>query len=399
MKLMRMAVVTSAAAISLGFSAIFSISSPVQAAQPVGEASTVKHDVVGEDFDAIARSLGISYEQAVERYSGQTEFMVALNAAEEYSPSTFAGALWLTGSSSERGIVSFVGAPTEKSLAALEELPYEVEVREDAIQSRAQLEAASERLADELHSAGVQFELSASPLLDSVSIRYEELSSPDGVIDHAHSALSLASSYFPDGVKVETQIVEKAGIAPQYLAGGEGMSDSATGEYTCTTGFTAIRGDQQGYITAGHCPNSNHNVDNSAATSSMVQEHAGTYGDGQFNSSNDSSFTPWFDTGGDFYRNVVGVAEAAVGNVVCNSGRTRDSSSCATVLEVNYCGGLVCSLVRTDGTFTNNGDSGGPWYSEFVAVGIHTGLTSSGEAVYSRINRLSAILSANVYVQ
>ena len=130
MKLMRMAVVTSAVAISLGFSAIFPVSSPGQAAQPVEEASTVKHDVVGEDFDAIARSLGISYnkQSSDTRVEPSLWWRWMLPRSIRLVPSR--ARVRLTGSSSERGIVSFVGAPTEKSLAALEELPYEVEVRE-----------------------------------------------------------------------------------------------------------------------------------------------------------------------------------------------------------------------------------------------------------------------------
>lgn len=178
------------------------------------------------------------------------------------------------------------------------------------------------------------------------------------------------------------------------------MSNASNGILTCTSGFTAIRGSQWGVLTAGHCPDTTQRLSGSTYNLTYVTQHVGSYGDAQFNASSDPSRSNSIKISSSLtYRTITSSANATVGAAVCNYGRTRSTAACATVQEVNYCNSGKCRLVRTNATFTNDGDSGGPWYYNNTAVGLHTGqLTTSKQAVFTQINQAKAILSAEVWL-
>lgn len=183
------------------------------------------------------------------------------------------------------------------------------------------------------------------------------------------------------------------------------MTQTSTGTATCTSGFTAFRGSQWGLLTAGHCPNATHQIVGSTYGFSFVTEHVGSYGDAQFHASTDPTRLNSIKIAdnGPTYRTITSTAYPVAGASICNFGRTRPNAACTTVAAVNVCltnssGVAVCRLARTNGTFTNNGDSGGPWYLNNTAIGVHAGENSAGFAVFSQVGHLKAILSAEVHI-
>lgn len=191
------------------------------------------------------------------------------------------------------------------------------------------------------------------------------------------------------GIAVKVLKAPSAGGKAEIVRGGMAMG-------ACTSGFTVFRGATRGVLTAGHCPNSNTYVSGSSSITKFVAGHRGSYGDFQWHSTPDSTSHNIRINSSGRTRAILRQAIAAVGTSVCNYGKSRARSSCTTVSSQAVCatdqnGYRLCRLVRTNGAFTNPGDSGGPWYSGNRAYGIHFGKVS-GKSSYSRIGNAEAIL-------
>lgn len=352
-----------------------------------------------------AESIAISIPEAELQAGGQEDFMLLASLAEEASPVTFAGAEWLD-SGEIQGKLWFTEVPPQKVLDAIHSLPLRVEVYTNALQSRSDVQQRLESLSAALLEVGVTgFELSTSPSLDVVYVHYESDFNSQAAPTSHDTVRAVASLHFPQNVKVEVQEVRSAGLSEQAIRGGMAMTQTSTGTATCTSGFTAFRGGQWGLLTAGHCPNATHQIVGSTYGFSFVTEHVGSYGDAQFHASTDPTRLNSIKiaNSGPTYRTITSTAYPVAGASICNFGRTRPNAACTTVAAVNVCltnssGVAVCRLARTNGTFTNIGDSGGPWYLNNTAIGIHAGENSAGFAVFSQVGHVKAILSAEVHI-
>lgn len=329
----------------------------------------------------------------------QNSFVQFANDVERRYPDQYASAEWL-GSERSGGWVSVTGIVPLELIALAKTYDFPIELRPGAKISRVEAEAALQTMSGELVASDVeQYTLTASTDLSEFIL---ELPAGDARRGAQH-VLNALRDQLPAEVILSVKYSAQPGLDEQTLYGGFALTDSAGPN--CTAGFTAIRGGgsngiaQWGILTAGHCPDTNQKIAASTYPLNTVQEHIGTYGDGQFMSSLDPYRDPSYRHGaGMAYSNVNGTADAVVGTNVGNVGRTRSTISYAKVEAVNVCSSGKCSLVLTNGTFTNNGDSGGPWVYGGRAVGIHTG-TLDGKAVFSRVQRLMAALSVEVYLQ
>jgi hypothetical protein len=96
------------------------------------------------------------------------------------------------------------------------------------------------------------------------------------------------------------------------------------------------------------------------------------------------------------------------GAYVCVNGMTTALSSGVNCTyasaNINMCAnfswpnGTVhthCGIVRTQNTITQPGDSGGPWFTGTIALGIHSG-SGSGGSFFTRIGRAANYLDSAV---
>lgn len=376
------------------------VTSSATASEPDERAESV----VDADLSLIASSLGIEQEAAEIKYGEQLSFMNLATYAGEIAPKTFAGAEWFT-AGEIRGKLWFTEAAPAALSESIKSMPFRVEVSATAPQSRVELQEGMEQASKALISAGLgQHSLYSNSDLSLVTVEYSEDAANAARISELQLE-QLVGSYFVEDVTVSTKINEKPGMNDQALRGGMAMTQSSTGTLTCTSGFTATRGSQWGFLIAGHCPSASHNLAGSSSIATYVTEHIGSYGDAQFHGSADATRTNTIKIAstGTLYRSITSSAYPTVGVSICNFGRTRPTAACGNVTEVNVCltnssGTSVCRLARTNATFTNNGDSGGPWYLNNTAVGITAGEDSAGRAVFSQIGHVKAILSTEVYL-
>ena len=200
---------------------------------------------------------------------------------------------------------------------------------------------------------------------------------------------------------------------PDSIRGGELIRTDKPSR--CTSGFAVVDGDTRGMLTAGHCADITRHWRSRTTTwqgANYVATHQGTvWGD-----DGDSSWyttSEWADD--DFYvtttvaRDVIDYEVRAnmLGDYVCHFG-VSTGYSCGTVVSTthdpNYaiCGSDGCDhiWVRVAGpTLKSCGyDSGGPWFQDRTAYGIHSGSSRSGGCLvpgngYATFTAMDDILS------
>ncbi len=164
----------------------------------------------------------------------------------------------------------------------------------------------------------------------------------------------------------------------------------------CSIGFSVIKGEQQGFATAGHCG------DPGATTTGYNEADQGTFQASTFPGKDmawvgvgaDWTATPDVKAQGGEKIQISGSVEALVGASVCRSGSTT-GWHCGTVQQhdtsVTYPEGTVDGLTQTS-VCAEPGDSGGPFVSGTEAQGTTSGgsgdCTSGGTTFYQPVNPL-----------
>lgn len=178
----------------------------------------------------------------------------------------------------------------------------------------------------------------------------------------------------------------------------------------CSAGFNVTNGQSDFILTAGHCgPTGSIWFEDSKATQrvgktvtqsfpgndfSLVQYADGKAGDG-------SAVVSVGDGKG---VQITGAADATVGQRVFRSGSTsglRDGEVTALNATVNYPEGTVTGLIETN-VCAEPGDSGGPMFSEGIALGLTSGgsgdCTSGGTTFFEPVTKALADLDVKLLV-
>lgn len=178
----------------------------------------------------------------------------------------------------------------------------------------------------------------------------------------------------------------------------------------CSAGFNVTNGQSDFILTAGHCgpAGSTWFADNrgdrqlgSTVNSafpgsdfSLVQYAAGKAGEG----------ADVVAIGGGKGVRITGAADAAVGQRVFRSGSTsglHDGRVTALNATVNYPEGTVTGLIETD-VCAEPGDSGGPMFSEGIALGVTSGgngdCTTGGTTFFQPVTKALATLGVRLIV-
>lgn len=205
---------------------------------------------------------------------------------------------------------------------------------------------------------------------------------------------------FEAGLPSEIEVIATDGLLETEqaaLVGGASMS-------TCTVGFNVRRNsdNELGTLTAAHCGNSQTVL--GVSLPFRAQDISGNQ-DVQWHSACDLlDVTDDFNSGIGI-RDVTGTRNRnnqTVGTLVCKFGRTTgrtcgfiESTSVAPSSAVTSPQSTFVRVGDGGADLSAGGDSGGPWFVETLAYGIHHGGynsgTHNGDAVYMPINYISSL--------
>ncbi|GAA2480090.1 alpha-lytic protease prodomain-containing protein [Streptomyces longisporus] len=162
----------------------------------------------------------------------------------------------------------------------------------------------------------------------------------------------------------------------------------------CSIGFSITKGQQQGFVSAGHCGKAGDK------TTGYNKADQGTFQASTFPGKDmswvavNSNWTATADVKGSGGRNtqVAGSVQGLVGASVCRSGSTS-GWHCGTIEQhnasVDYAQGTVDGLTRTT-VCSEPGDSGGPFLSGAQAQGVTSGgsgdCTAGGTTFFQPVN-------------
>ncbi|MFF0384021.1 S1 family peptidase [Streptomyces sp. NPDC004286] len=176
----------------------------------------------------------------------------------------------------------------------------------------------------------------------------------------------------------------------------------------CSAGFNVTDGQREFILTAGHCGPTGSiwfadgqgtrqlgatvNSSFPGGDFSLVQYDTGKAGEG----------ADVVAVGGGKGVRITGAADAAVGQRVFRSGSTsglRDGQVTALDATVNYPEGTVTGLIQTN-VCAEPGDSGGPMFSEGIALGITSGgngdCTTGGTTFFQPVTKALAALNVRL---
>ena len=212
-----------------------------------------------------------------------------------------------------------------------------------------------------------------------------DLSSNAVVLDVAPGAQKAAIEFVAaSGADASTIRFNTMESAPRPLVslegGSEYLSQSGGSYYYCSVGFGVTRNGVQGFVTAGHCGNTNDGVF-TLANRRTVGPQIGSFQSSFFGGSGDGAHVELFSghsvsaTVDGYNQPVRGQAVAPEGAAVCRSGRTT-GLKCGTILRynqtVNYPEATINGLTSVK-VCAEGGDSGGSFISGDQAQGVLSG--------------------------
>jgi len=373
-----------AALTALGVLAVTAMTTAAAAAPPPAPlpASTAAQ-TVGADrppaqvLRALERDLRLTPAQAAERLVNEAEAGVRAGRLRLSLGQRFAGA-WLTGSTAAELTV----ATTRSSdVSAIEAQGGKAAVVRHPL---ADLQAVKEKLDKAAAGAATK----------DAPVWYVDLPTNRVVVQAARR--TAATSF------IKAAGAQDAGVAvvvsaerPRPLAdivGGEAyyIENSAR----CSIGFSVTKGEQQGFVSAGHCGEPG-NKTTGADQSAQGEFQASTFpGKDMSWVAANSDWTATADVKGEGGQRtqVTGSVQALVGASICRSGSTT-GWHCGTIQQhdtsVRYSEGTVDGVTRTT-VCAEPGDSGGSYLSGSQAQGVTSGgsgnCTSGGTTYFQPVN-------------
>lgn len=340
------------------------------------------------DLKMVGDALGISFEDAQDRFAGQELFAAAVDRIRLEDPMRFSVAHW-TGGSESQARIFFVGQPAKATMDLIAALPIKTEVDITGIAPETDLVSAQAIARQKV--AALPGVAAADSVVDDYSgrilVRYELLPgffSPDftAVFDLISKQVSLQAA---DAIDIELAPVPKSREAA--IVGGNPIG-------LCTAAFTVTSNGVRGVTTAGHCANSTYTYGGLSAP--YQNQAAPASGDLQWHSLNGTITNKIRYTSGGGERSVTSASNPVTGSAICYWGKTT-GNRCGTVTAINYCDSSgYCLLFRYGPSTVEPGDSGGPWYYGNVAKGVTRGYLTNGlgariDDIATRIGALSLL--------
>lgn len=154
-------------------------------------------------------------------------------------------------------------------------------------------------------------------------------------------------------------------VRPSTVIAGDATS-------TCTSGFVVQQGALRGILSAAHC----NPPQTYLGRNVLTDRGRGTSDVRWFSSSETTAARFRVSSNSNGTRNVTGTADPPVGTYVCRYGKSTPYS-CSYVETRNVCWENACTATRTTTKVATTGDSGGPWFNNFTAMGVHVADSST----------------------
>lgn len=333
-----------------------------------------------EVLHALGRDLGLTPAEARQRLSNEAEAGTRAGRLHNALGSRFAGA-WVHGKTS----AGLTVATTDKAdVAAIEAGGADAKVVKVAL---ADLRSAKQKL-DTAATAAEATRGRRTPVryVDVVNNRVTVQATSKAAADDLIKAAKV------DRRRVSVTVSKDLPRALYDITGGDAyyINDEAR----CSVGFSVTKGEQQGFVSAGHCGNAGD------TTTGYNQVDQGTFQNSVFPghdyswvaTDDDWTATSHVKGEGGATVTVSGSVQALVGASVCRSGSTT-GWHCGTIQQhdtsVTYPEGTVTGVTRTT-VCAEPGDSGGPYISGSQAQGVTSGgsgdCTRGGTTYYQPVN-------------
>jgi len=177
---------------------------------------------------------------------------------------------------------------------------------------------------------------------------------------------------------IELRMIDEPVDRPDTVVGGTALSSNSGG---CTAGFTVqtFGGATRGTTSAGHCDSMTLAVHTSPFSThdlTLLDSYWAYHGDvAMFETDTTEPDDFWADS--NELRDVISVGddeELDGDDYVCGYSRMKDEKSCALVWsKYASCGPAQRYIVMDSEDLLVDGDSGGPWFWNYTAYGIHHG--------------------------
>lgn len=350
-----------------------------------GGQAAAPSDALNHTARQIAAEFGISVEAALTRLKHQESVAPLIGAWRRSYPESFAGAHHATDLSAYT-TVRWVGQVPAEILAQVSARALAIGFDTSAQVPESTLVSKTEQIFAAL--ADTDFgDFSVSP-----DILNEEIVVALAVDDDAVAATGVIEAIREletPTIGARVQWVSEDLLETGSAYGGTAAQLRNSTQHSCTLAFAVRRGSTEGLLSAGHCPDSLDYVDpetDAESALTLEAEYEGYYGDYAWYSIAQSVTAQFYTSShSSGRRHVTAVkpqSDINIGDTYCLYGRRTNSASCGTVKYTSTChrGGDhdVCNQVRVRNVFGRKGDSGGPWYVGYTAVGIHTGCFGSG---------------------
>lgn len=354
----------------------------------IGIPASAQGDRQRSDAHVYAEEIGVPLAEAQRRLALQLQLGDVEKALQEKAGDIFAG-LWIEHRPAFGVEVRFTDEARGRRLLA----PLLAGIATDfrvaaAPASLRQLEALQEAALAQLRAARVAADVD----LDVRGNRVEILATaPDAVRS------AIASFAAEDQDRVQVVPVDRLGVLENGtlpMRGGRPL-------LTCSSGFTARNaGGSVGVLTSAHCGDTQDYTDWDVAIPFVSGTFSGSR-DVQFHNRHCYLTVPnEFDSGLGIRQVTATQARdnQVVGSQVCRYGMTTPHR-CGLISSKSYCPSVIpsCSgtfvrVAPTNGVYLSDaGDSGGPWFSNTTAFGIHTGSVGPVDSFYMPINYASTI--------
>lgn len=333
-----------------------------------------------EDLQTFAIQEGMLLEEAIDGYAWRDNFAVAVNTVQQEYPGAFAGAAIVDARGAWVGFEADAPGPAIGIIDTFEKAHPEiaVQVRSHVGFSEVELgEAVAAVHYATLEAAGVGdastvFDYETRQITSTVVFDSVGAAAVDEVRNGATGRLvdsGLENLLDSIAINVVESTLPTFGGVDDNSAhiGGEAIS-------TCTSGWSVSHWDgRSGIVTAGHCQAAQSD-DGRALTHQTF--HEGMFGDYQWHTGPQTEPDDFY-SGNDTQlevnrRDVAGAANPVVGQVLCKNGKTT-FKSCDTVRATQICYAGYCNLVEMENQRADSGDSGGPWFYNYTAYGVHHG--------------------------
>lgn len=350
-----------------------------------------------EDLKVIAQSEGISFDEAIDRFAWQTEFVRVADKLEETYPDTFAGAIFH--SDGKGAWIAFKESIPKDAINLSSTLPATINLVGNQGFSELELKTELEAIHDNIYQRDEISNVNSYYDIQTGVITIESQPKESLSVLQRKNLLSTMEELQPQNknIIVEYKLIDKleSGNESKYVRGG-GFLNKSSGN--CTAGFT-LRNNSggRGLATAHHCTGTftyaNHSGNRGTTTVKRVKSHAGKYGDLARYTVGTKTAARTFYYNWNKKRYATAVGSPRVGIRVCNFGR-KSGNKCDEIYKLNTARGQYQGMVSTRKHYTTNGDSGGPWYYGGTAYGIHSGYSTISRGQRSQFSPARNLPSA-----